>query len=112
MVKLNWLINWGWKPFYKQTLKQWFYIGFSTSSNITEENSELLQDDDDDDDFSLIEEDENDSVLEEPQPSSTSKPLSKPTSNAIAPQSIGKRRKPRDALSEQIMNYLEKKEQR
>jgi hypothetical protein len=69
----------------------------------------LFIQDDDDEFLSLIDEDENDSVLEDPPTSSTSKPTSKPTSTPIAPQSIGKRRKPRDAVSEQILNYLDKK---
>ena len=39
----------------------------------------------------------------------TSKSTSKPTSNAIISQSIGKRIKPRDVISEQTLNYLDKK---
>ena len=65
----------------------------------------MLQDDD-----LYTEEDENDKnevLLEEPQISSKS--ASKPITNPIITQSIGKRRKPRDTVSEQILNYLDKK---
>ena len=96
----------------KQTLKQLFYIYtgiFSTSSNIADvfivdENIGLLQDDD------LYIEDENDKnevLLEEPQISSKS--TSKPITNPIITQPIRKRQKPRDTVSEQILNYLDKK---
>ena len=69
-----------------------------------DENIGLLQDDD------LYIEDENDKnevLLEEPQISSKS--TSKPITNPIITQPIRKRQKPRDTVSEQILNYLDKK---
>ena len=69
-----------------------------------DENIGMLQDDD------LYIEDENNKnevLLEEPQISSKS--TSKPITNPIITQPIGKRRKPRDTVSEQILNYLDKK---
>ncbi len=72
---------------------------------MVDENIEMLQEINDD-----IEEDEsnkNDNLLKEP--STPSKLTSKPITNPIITQSIGKRRKPRDAVSEQILNYLDKK---
>lgn len=72
---------------------------------------------DDDNEVSFTKDDENDSLLlGEPSISTslstsepTSKSTSKRTSNAIISQLIGKRRKPRDVVSEQILNYLDKK---
>ena len=76
-----------------------------------------MMQDDDNDGVSFIEDDENDTLLLGEPPTSTSlstfkptsKSTSKPASNPIISQAVGKGRKSRDVDSEQILNYLDKK---